>query len=109
MADATNTTSGFSRRTFIGASGAAVGAAYVLKPNPGGPNALSQLAARHTGPRASIGYVPATEGATAAEARALLEAGGARVVPAARLRSGGASLGGGAASIGVDGKTIGGD
>lgn len=74
-----------SRRSFL-AGAAVLGAALALGPNGlPRPGALARLA-RSDAPRLSIGYVEDSAGLSPSDARAMLEAGRTRVVPASSLR-----------------------
>jgi len=96
---------GFSRRAFLAGSGAVLGSALLLGPNGvPRPGALGRLAVAN-GPRLSLGYVEGSAGLSTAEARALLIAGGTRVVPASSLRSGAKELVGHMAAVRIDGMT----
>ena len=94
---------GISRRGFLSAGGALVGAALLLGPT-GTPTSspLAKLASRAR-VRLPVAYVDGSKGATTAELAQLLAAGGARAVPAESLRSGGVPRDGGTAHIRIEG------
>lgn len=98
---------GLSRRAFLTGAGAILGSALLLGPNGlPRPGALARLAAAN-GPRLSLGFVEGSAGVVASEFRSLLTAVGARVTPAASLRSGDRRLAGSLAAVHILGLTNG--